>query len=184
MGKTDSKSNIVLIGMPGSGKSTVGIILAKMMNKNFIDTDVLIQLEEGRTLQEIVDGDGHMELRRIEERVLIGVDHRHHVIATGGSAAYSHEAMTHLGQDGIVVFLNADLPCLRSRIQNYETRGLAKRPDQSFQDLFDERHQLYTRYADITVDCSRLSQEEVCRVIISQLDQLPPPSRDEDICGP
>jgi len=167
------KSNIVLIGMPGSGKSTVGVILAKMLAKNFVDTDVLIQLQEECTLQEIVDSRGHMELRRIEEDVLISVDHRHHVIATGGSAPYSHKAMTHLQKDGIIVFLNADLPCLRARIQNYETRGLAKRPDQSFQELFDERYQLYTRYADLTVDCSTLSQEQVCQSIIEQLGLQP-----------
>lgn len=167
-----SKSNIVLIGMPGSGKSTVGIILAKMMAKNFVDTDVLIQLEENRTLQEIVDGEGHMALRHIEERVLLGVNHRHHVIATGGSAAYSHKAMNHLSRNGIIIFLNADLPCLRSRIQNYETRGLAKKPDQTFQDLFEERFQLYTRYADITVDCSQLSQEQVCWKIMSEIEEL------------
>ena len=162
-------SNIVLIGMPGSGKSTVGIILAKMLGKDFVDTDLLIQLAEHRTLQDIVDSDGHMELRRIEEEVLVGIDLTDHVIATGGSAAYSHRAMTHLQQDGIIVFLNADLPCLRSRIRNYETRGLAKRPNQSFQDLFDERYQLYTRYADIVVDCSTLSQEEVCHHIQQML---------------
>jgi len=167
MNSKHTKSNIVLIGMPGSGKSTVGIILAKMTTRNFIDTDVLIQLEENRSLQDIVDCDGHMALRSIEERVLLGVNHRNHVIATGGSAAYSHKAMQHLQQDGVVIFLNADLPCLRSRIQNYETRGLAKRPDQSFDDLFSERNELYTRYADITVDCSQLTQEQVCAEIIS-----------------
>ena len=92
-------SNIVLIGMPGSGKSTVGIILAKMLGKDFVDTDLLIQLAEHRTLQDIVDSDGHMELRRIEEEVLVGIDLTDHVIATGGSAAYSHRASTHLPQD-------------------------------------------------------------------------------------
>lgn len=166
-----NKSNIVLIGMPGSGKSTVGVILAKMTAKDFVDTDVLIQLAENRTLQDIVDNEGHMELRRIEERVLLGVDHTNHIIATGGSAAYSHEAMLHLQRDGLIVFLNADLPCLRSRIQNYETRGLAKRPDQSFQDLFAERYALYTRYADVTIDCSRLSQEQVCQAIIDAVSR-------------
>lgn len=169
MTQLSRKSNIVLIGMPGSGKSTVGVILAKMTAKNFVDTDVRIQLEEKRTLQEIVNSDGHMELRRIEERVLVGIDLHDHVIATGGSAAYSHPAMTHLARDGIIVFLNADLACLRSRIQNYDTRGLAKRPDQTFEDLFTERYQLYTRYADITVDCSQLSQEQVCNQIVAKI---------------
>lgn len=171
MTENPSISNIVLIGMPGSGKSTVGVILAKMLAMNFVDTDVLIQLEENQTLQEIVDSKGHMALRKIEERVLLGVAHRHHVIATGGSAAYSDAAMSHLRQNGIIVFLNADPDCLRSRIRNYETRGLAKRPDQSFQDLFDERYVLYTRYADVTIDCSRLAQEEVCSQLISALPE-------------
>lgn len=166
MKNNQQKSNIVLIGMPGSGKSTVGVILAKMMAKNFVDTDVLIQLEEGRTLQDIVDNEGHMELRRIEERVLLSVNHLNHIIATGGSAAYSHTAMSHLQKNGIIVFLDADLPCLHSRIENYETRGLAKRPDQSFQDLFLERNELYTRYSEITINCSRLSQEQVCSDIM------------------
>ena len=163
------KSNIVLIGMPGSGKSTVGIILAKMMAKDFVDTDVLIQLAAGRSLQDIVNKDGHMELRRIEEEVLLGVNHQNHIVATGGSAAYSHKAMIHLKQHGTVVFLQADLACLRRRIDNYETRGLAKRKDQTFQDLFEERHALYMKYADIIVDCSQLSQEQVCSEIIRSL---------------
>lgn len=166
------KSNIVLIGMPGSGKSTVGIILAKMISKDFVDTDLLIQLAENRTLQEIVDTDGHMELRRIEEKILLGVNHKNHVIATGGSAAYSEKAMMHLKENGVMIFLNADLDCLRSRIENYETRGLAKRADQTFQELFDERQQLYACYADMTVDCSRLSQEQVCLSISDQLKEL------------
>ena len=165
------KTNIVLIGMPGSGKSTVGVILAKMTARDFVDTDVLIQLAEGRTLQEIVDSDGHMALRRIEEEILCGVHRKNHVIATGGSAAYYPRAMDHLGSSGIIVFLNADLPCLKSRIRNYETRGLAKRPDQTFQELFNERYQLYRKYADIIVDCSELSQEQVCETIVKQLSE-------------
>jgi shikimate kinase len=163
------KSNIVLIGMPGSGKSTVGIILAKMMAKNYVDTDVLIQLAENRTLQDIVNRDGHMALRGIEERVLLSVSCRDHVIATGGSAAYSARAMTHLKQDGLCIFLHVDLRTLKTRIRNYETRGLAKRPEQSFQDLFDERFELYRRYADITIAASELSQEAVCEQIIDAL---------------
>lgn len=171
------KSNIVLIGMPGSGKSTVGIILAKLTAKNFVDTDVLIQLAENRTLQDIVNDEGHMVLRSVEERVLLGVDCRDHVIATGGSAAYSAAAMNHLKKDGICVFLHADLPTLKKRIRNYETRGLAKRPDQSFQDLFDERLDLYNTYADIAIASSGLSQEEVCEEIIRRLPACNEPGR-------
>lgn len=167
------KTNIVLIGMPGSGKSTVGIILAKQMSKDFIDTDVLIQTKEGRSLQEIVDGDGHMVLRDIEEKVLLSIETTHRVISTGGSAAYSHPAMHHLGKDGIIVFLHADLHTLRDRIENYETRGLAKKPEQSFADLFAERYTLYTRYADITIETGGLTQEQVCGEITKKLANIP-----------
>jgi len=165
------KSNIVLIGMPGAGKSTVGVILAKMTARDFVDTDVLIQLKTGRPLQEIVDRDGYMALRRIEEDVLVALSCRNHVIATGGSAAYSSPAMEHLGRDGVIVFLEADVEVLCSRIRDLDTRGLAKRPDQSFDDLFEERTGLYRRYADFTVNCSRLSQEDTCREIIRMIDR-------------
>lgn len=163
------KSNIILIGMPGSGKSTVGVILAKMLAKRYIDTDILLQNIEKKTLQEIVDRDGHMVLRSVEQRVLLGIQCRNHVIATGGSAAYSEPAMLHLKQDGIIVFLHADLPALNKRIHNYQTRGLAKRPDQSFQDLFNERLTLYEKYADMTIESSGLTQDQVCDAITDQL---------------
>jgi len=163
------KTNIVLIGMPGSGKSTVGVILAKMLAKSFLDTDILIQKCENRTLQDIIDQEGHMALRAIEEQVLLGITCNHHVIATGGSAAYSEPAMNHLKQQGIMVFLHADLPSLRKRISNYETRGLAKRPDQSFLDLFNERLTLYKKYCDITVPSSEQNQEQVSELVISRL---------------
>jgi shikimate kinase len=164
-------SNIVLIGMPGSGKSTVGIILAKMMSRSFVDTDILIQTKQRRPLQEIIDAEGHMELRRIEEEILLDMRCVNHVIATGGSAVYSHVAMKHLKSDGTAVFLKADIGALRSRIHNFETRGLAKRPDQSFADLFAERSALYTRYADITIECSDTSQEAVCGKIMAHLER-------------
>ncbi len=163
------KSNIILIGMPGAGKSTVGVILAKMTARNFTDTDVLIQLAEGRPLQNIVDRDGHMTLRKIEETVLLGLQCDNHVIATGGSAVYSPAAMEHLQSLGTVVFLDVDLPTLESRIHNFNTRGLAKRSDQSLEDLFHERFALYKKYANITIPCAGLSQEEVCERIIRSL---------------
>lgn len=163
------KSNIILIGMPGSGKSTVGIILAKMMTRSFMDTDILIQNSEKQSLQQIVNESGHMALRDIEEQVLLKIQCKNHIIATGGSAAYSEPAMLHLGKNGIFVFLHADMAALKARIHNYETRGLAKRPDQSFQDLFDERLALYERYADITIQSSHLTQDQVCDAIVEEL---------------
>jgi shikimate kinase len=169
---TEDRSNIVLIGMPGSGKSTVGVILARLTARDFVDTDVLIQTGHRRSLQDIVDRDGYLALRRIEENVLLKLDCRDHVIATGGSAVYSFAAMAHLKSHGIVVFLHVDMPALKSRVKDYETRGLAKRPDQNLDDLFAERLALYRKYADVTVDCIGLAHEEVCTKIIEELQAV------------
>jgi shikimate kinase len=155
--------------MPGAGKSTVGVILAKQTSRGFIDTDVLIQTSHGRTLQHIVDNDGYAALRKIEEDILTGLSLQNHVIATGGSAAYSDRAMTHLKSDGVTIFLDVDRATLESRIPDFSTRGIAKRPDQSFDELFDERHVLYTKYADLTIKCAGLNQEDVCTRIIQEL---------------
>jgi shikimate kinase len=168
-GNAKNRSNIVLIGMPGSGKSTLGVILAKLTARDFVDTDVLIQSVEGRPLQDIVDRHGYMELRRIEERIIVGLDCRNHVIATGGSAVYSPSAMEHLTSSGVIVFLDVDLPTLKSRVRDMATRGLAKRQDQSFEDLFVERCNLYRKYAECTIHCSRLSHDDACAAIISCL---------------
>lgn len=161
--------NIVLIGMPGSGKSTIGAILAGMTARGFVDTDVLIEEKEGRSLQTIVDEDGYLRLRAIEERVILGLDCRGHVIATGGSAVYSRAAMEHLREDGVLVFLDMDLDTLKARVPDFETRGLAKRPDQSVEDLLEERHALYRQYADLTIDCAVCGPEEVCGRIVDEL---------------
>jgi shikimate kinase len=167
----DNYTSIVLIGMPGAGKSTVGVMLAKLTCRSFIDTDVLIQSSQGRPLQDIVDREGHLALRAIEEQVILQFDCRNCVIATGGSAVYSPAAMAHLKQHGILVFLDADQPVLEARVRDLDTRGLAKRPDQSFSQLFEERVPLYAKYADVTITCGRLTHEEVCARIIGELKE-------------
>ena len=166
---TRTYSNLVLIGMSGAGKSTVGVILAKRTSRDFVDTDVLIQTSQGRTLQDIVDTDGYIVLRKIEEDALLGLCVQNHVVATGGSAAYSDQAMTHLKSDGVIILLDVDLVTLESRVSDFSTRGLAKRLDQSFAELFDERFALYTKYADITIKCAGLTQEDVCARIIEEI---------------
>ena len=164
-------SSIVLIGMPGAGKSTIGVMLAKLTCRSFADTDVLIQLSQGRPLQDIVDREGHLALRAIEEQIILQFDCRNCVIATGGSAVYSPAAMAHLKEHGVLVFLHADLSVLESRVHDLGTRGLAKRPDQSFGELFKERMPLYEKYADVTVHCGRLTHEEVCALIVGELNK-------------
>jgi shikimate kinase len=164
-----ARSNIILIGMPGSGKSAIGLVLAQLTSMDFVDTDSLIRESTGRSLQDIVDVEGPEAFRRIEEEVLLKLDRHDHVIATGGSAVYSSAAMAHLKKDGIIVFLDVDLATLRSRIRDYGTRGLAKRPDQTLQDLFDERLDLYRKYADVIVNCAGLTQEEICAAILKSL---------------
>jgi shikimate kinase len=161
--------NLILIGMPGAGKSTVGVILAKLTARDFVDTDLLIQTSQQRTLQDIVDNDGYLALRSIEGDVLQQLELRNCVIATGGSAVYSDAAMVHLKKDGTVVFLDVDAATLEARVHDFRTRGLAKRPDQDFSDMFRERYDLYTKYADIVVNCVGLSQEEVCALIMERV---------------
>ena len=155
--------------MPGSGKSTVGVILAKLLSFDFLDTDVLIQSSQRRALQDIVDRDGHLALRTIEEDTLLSLDLQHHVIATGGSAVYSAAAMAHLAAIGTVVFLDVDLATLEGRVNNLATRGLVRRPGQSLADLFAEREALYKQAADITINCTGMTQEAVCSAIIARL---------------
>lgn len=161
--------NLILIGMPGSGKSTVGVLLAKRLGLGFTDTDLLIQEDAGRTLQEIVDQDGYEALRHIEEQVLLKLDVQHKVISTGGSAVYSARAMEHLKANGTVVFLDIPLDMVIKRIGDHSMRGISRRPDQSLEALFEERYALYSRYADLTVKGAGLNQDQVCEAVVSGL---------------
>ncbi|MDU0459484.1 MAG: shikimate kinase [Geobacteraceae bacterium] len=155
------KPNLTLIGMPGAGKSTVGIILAKMLSFNFVDTDLLIQISQQKSLQRIIDESGHLNLRRIEEREILNMSVAKHVIATGGSAVYSEPAMAHLREISKVIFLKVDYQEILKRIHNFKTRGIAKSKDQTFLELYNERQILYERYADSTIDCFGLDQEKL-----------------------
>lgn len=164
-----SRSNIVLIGMPGAGKSTVGVLLAKRLALGFVDGDLLIQSHAGRTLQAIVDSEGHEALRHIEEQVLSALELRHHVIATGGSAVYSEAAMAALRRDGVVVHLHVDWPVIERRVTNLDSRGIAKAGDQTLRDVYDEREPLYRRHAEITIDATDLDQEQVVEAVVASL---------------
>lgn len=162
--------NLIFIGMPGSGKSTVGVLAAKRLGMGFVDTDLLIQEKAGRTLQEIVDQDGYQALRHIEEQVLLKLSVENQVISTGGSAVYSDAAMRHLKANGTVVFLDIPLDVVIQRIGDYSLRGISRRPDQSLSELFDERFALYSRYADITVKGEGLTQDQVCEAVVKASD--------------
>jgi shikimate kinase len=163
------KSNLTLIGMPGAGKSTVGIILAKNLSFGFIDTDVLIQINQQKSLQQILDESDHLNLRKVEEHEIMKLNIRNHVIATGGSAAYSTNAMSHLLNISKVIFLEVSFEEIERRIHNFKTRGIAKSKDQTFRDLYDERQSLYKKYAEVTIDCNRSDQEEIAMRIADSI---------------
>ena len=164
--------NLVLIGMPGSGKSTIGIILAKQTSRDFVDTDVVIQSHEHRSLQDIVDHDGYLVLREVEEKWVLQLDVSETVIATGGSVVYSDRSMRHLSNNGVIIFLDVALDTLKQRITDYDQRGIARRPDQSFEDLFEERSILYRRYAQVTIKSDHLGHEAAGQAIIDALAKL------------
>ena len=161
--------NIILIGMPGAGKSTIGVILAKYLSKDFVDTDLLIQNRHNRSLQDILDRHGYLKLREFEEREILRLHASNTVIATGGSAVYSEKAMNHLRAGGKIVYLKLAAAELLKRIANFETRGIAKAKGQSFDELCQERGLLYERYAQIVVDCKNKNHEAVVDEIIRRL---------------
>ena len=146
------KENVVLIGMPGCGKSTIGVVLAKVLGYEFTDSDLLIQKQEGKLLREIIAEQGEEEFIKIEEAVNAGIRTERHVIATGGSVIYSDKAMRHLKEIGTVVYLKLSFASICNRLGNIRRRGVVLKDGQSLKDLYDERTPLYERYADITID--------------------------------
>lgn len=153
--------NIVLIGMPGAGKSTVGVVLAKSLGMQFIDTDILIQERTGRMLQAILDEDGPDAFSRIEEETILSLHPGHAVIATGGSVVCSEDAMAHLKAGGVVVYLEISYGEMERRLKNITTRGIVLLPGQSLREMYDSRVRLYERYADFTVASSGEDLESV-----------------------
>lgn len=147
-------NNITLIGMPGAGKSTVGIVLAKVLGYDFIDSDLLIQKEEGRLLWQIMRDEGIDGFNRIEERVNSEIQADHSVISPGGSVIYGAKAMEHLREISTVVYLKVNCPVLAKRLGDLRKRGVVLKPGQTLQDLYQERVPLYEQYAHITVDVS------------------------------
>ena len=158
--------NIILIGMPGAGKSTVGVVLAKRLGYAFVDADLEIQSREGKLLHEIIAERGVEGFWKVEESVGESMHVRRTVIATGGSAVYGEKAMTHYKQMGRVVYLSLPLEGIRERLGDLTERGVTLKEGQDLDGLYAERKPLYERYADITVNCEGLSIREIVEKIV------------------
>ncbi len=158
--------NIILIGMPGAGKSTIGVILAKSMLMDFTDTDLLIQKKCSASLCDIIAKHGIDEFLKIENDVICEADFTNCVVATGGSAVYGKKAMQKLRANGKIVYLKVDCNELEKRVNNIHTRGIAMKDGTTLAELFRERAPLYEKYADFTVDCTKLTPEQCVDEII------------------
>ena len=161
------KKNIVLIGMPGVGKSTIGVILAKELGYQFIDSDLVIQQQEKRLLREIIEQEGVNGFLEIENRVNAGIQAEGAVIATGGSAVYGAEAMEHFRQTGTVVYLRLTYEKLKKRLGNLRGRGVVLRKGQTLHDIYRERSVLYEKYADIIIEETGRDIEATLREILN-----------------
>ncbi len=164
--------NLILIGMPGCGKSTLGVILAKSLAYDFIDSDLLIQRSAGgQTLQAIIDSRGMDGFRALENRVNVSIDCDHTVIATGGSVIYCPEAMEHLRSIGMVLYIRVSYEEIARRVSDFNTRGLVVSPGQDLRALWEERKPYYERYADRTVDWQGQSAEQMVAEIMRALTE-------------
>ncbi|WP_026527004.1 shikimate kinase [Butyrivibrio sp. VCD2006] len=163
------KDNIILIGMPASGKSTVGVILAKILGYNFIDSDIVIQEKEGRKLSEIIETEGIDGFINIENRVNAGIEVQKTVIATGGSVVYGNEAMQHYKNIGKVIYMKVDMEVLSKRLSDVKQRGVVMKEGQSLVSLYNERCKLYEQYADIVIDEKNNTMEEVLADILANV---------------
>lgn len=161
--------NVVLIGMPGSGKSTVGVVLAKVLGYDFIDSDLLIQKAQNRLLWQIIEQDGIDGFNKIEEDVNASIKAEHSVIATGGSVVYGKRAMEHLGDIGTIVYLNVSYKTLKHRLGDLKKRGVVLKPGQTLKSLYEERTALYEKYAHVTINTDDLSIQKTVQCIVDSL---------------
>ena len=166
-----NRDNIVLIGMPGVGKSTIGVVLAKVLGYQFVDADLLIQEAEGKLLSELIEENGTDGFIEIENRVNSQIQTHRSVIATGGSVVYGKEAMEHLKSIGTVVYLKQNLRVLQRRLSNLKGRGVVLKEGQTLVDLYKERTVLYEKYADITVDQYKQSIEQTLKAVRKALEE-------------
>lgn len=169
MGEKRNKENVVLIGMSGAGKSTLGVLLAKALGKDFVDTDILIQQREKRLLQEVIDQEGLEYFLQVEETVLLELEVQNAVIATGGSVVYSQRGMAALKRRGTVIYLSVPYEEVRKRVTNITTRGIVLRSGNTLQDAYEERLPLYRRYSDLVIDCTGRDIEGCVEELVKQI---------------
>ena len=168
----NKKDNIILIGMPGVGKSTVGVILAKVMGYQFVDADLLIQQQEGKLLREIIEEVGTDGFIQVENRVNASIQCEKTIIATGGSVVYGKEAMEHLKEIGTVVYLEVPFSTLEKRLSDIKGRGVVLIDGQTLYDLYMERTPLYESYADVRVSEEGLNVEQTVELLVNKLEQM------------
>ena len=161
-----NKENIILIGMPGSGKSTCGVLTAKALLKNFFDTDLLFQGLEEKRLQDIIDDDGIEYFLSAEERAILSLDISATVVATGGSVVYSDKSMEHLKKSGKVIYLHLSYDTMVDRIKNITTRGVVVKEGDSLEDMYNERLPMYQKWADVVINCDNNTVEQTVEKIV------------------
>ena len=161
--------NLILIGMPGCGKSTVGVVLAKALGMDFIDSDLVIQKKTGKKLSDIIDESGDEGFREVENRINAELEAENSIIATGGSVIYGTEAMCHLKEIGTVIYLKLSYRAVQTRLGDLHARGVTIQPGWTLRDLYNERCPLYEQWADVTIDCNRLKLREVVALIRKQI---------------
>lgn len=162
-------NNIILIGMPAAGKSTVGVVIAKRLGMKFVDTDIVIQEKEGKLLKEIIAEKGNEGFLEVEDRINAGINVENTVISPGGSVVYCENAMKHYKEIGKVVYLQASFKTINKRLHNAKNRGVVLKEGQTLQNLYDERVALFEKYADITISEEGLYLEDTIEVVLNAL---------------